>query len=113
MHGYDDEEFDEELELATQALAMAEQLVRSASYLCIEPVGSPTAAQLMAVQAFFPEDAALDLRRAIIEGRLRMGPFLPGGVLDYALAQLRSVGLNWRTETPNAQDLAKLGFAAH
>jgi hypothetical protein len=112
MHGYDDEH-DEELELATQALAMAEQLVRSASYLCIEPVGSPTAAQLMAVQAFFPEDAALDLRRAIIEGRLRMGPFLPGGVLDYALAQLRSVGLNWRAETPNSQDLAKLGFAAH
>ena len=112
MHGYDDEH-DEELDLAIEALAVAEQLVRSASYLCIEPVASPTAAQLMAVQAFFPEDAASDLRRAIIEGRLRMGPFLPGGVLDYALAQLRSVALNWRTETPNAQDLAKLGFAAH
>ena len=112
MHGHDDEH-DEELDLAMEALAMAEQLVRSATYLCIEPVASPTAAQLLAVQAFFPEDPASDLRRAIIEGRLRMGPFLPGGVLDYALAQLRSVALNWRAETPNAQDLAKLGFAAH
>jgi hypothetical protein len=111
MHGHDDGQ-DEELDLAIEALAMAEQLVRSASYLCIEPVASPTAAQLMAVQAFFPEDPASELRRAIMEGRLRMGPFLPGGVLDYAMAQLRSVALNWRTETPNAQDLAKLGFAA-
>ena len=111
MHGHDDGQ-DEELDLAIEALAMAAQLVRSASYLCIEPVASPTAAQLMAVQAFFPEDPASELRRAIMEGRLRMGPFLPGGVLDYAMAQLRSVALNWRTETPNAQDLAKLGFAA-
>ena len=111
MPEYHDEP-DEELELAMEALAMAEQLVRSATYLCIEPLGSPTAAQLMAVQAFFPNDPATELRRAIIEGRLRLGPFLPGGVLDFAITSLRSVALDWRNEPPNAQDLAKLGFAA-
>lgn len=111
MHDHYDDP-DDELELARETLAMAEQLVRNATYLCIEPLASPTAGQLMAVQAFFPNDPATELRRAIIEGRLRLGPFLPGGVLDFAIASLRSVALDWRNEPPNAQDLAKLGFAA-
>ena len=102
---------EDELELARETMAMAEQLVRGASYLCLEPVELPTTAQLMAVQAFFPHDDVNELRRQLIMGAVRIGPFLPGPVLDFALSSLRSAGLDWRSEAPNARDLARLGFA--
>jgi hypothetical protein len=112
MHEHDDFQVpDEEWALARETMAMAEQLVRGASYLCLEPVAQPTTAQLLAVQAFFPHDDANDLRRDMLAGLVRIGPFLPGPVLDFALTSLRSAGLAWRGEAPNARDLAKLGFA--
>jgi hypothetical protein len=112
MHDFPDDDEDEELHLAIETMAMAEQLVRGASYLCIEPVDAPTTPQMLSVQAFFPHDDAHDLRRAIIAGLLRIGPFLPGPVLDFAQSSLRGAGLNWHTEPPNSQDLAKLGMDA-
>ena len=102
---------DEEWELAKETMAMAEQLVRGACYLCLEPVDLPTTEQLMTVQAFFPHDEVNELRRNMMTGAVRIGPFLPGPVLDFALTSLRSANLAWRSEAPNARDLAKLGFA--
>jgi hypothetical protein len=111
MHDFPDDAEDEELHLARETMAIAEQLVRGASYLCIDAVPSPNTPQLLAVQAFFPHDAAEDLRRAMIDGRIRIGPLLPGPVHDFALTSLRGAGLAWHPEPPNAQDLAKLGMA--
>jgi hypothetical protein len=48
----------------------------------------------------------------MIAGHVRIGPFLPGPVLDFAQTSLRGAGLSWHLEPPNAQDLAKLGLAA-
>ena len=113
MHDHEEvHDPDEEWELARETMAIAEQLVRGASYLCLEPVELPTTVQLMAVQAFFPHDDVNDLRRDMLMGAVRIGPFLPGPVLDFALTSLRSASLAWRSESPNARDLAKLGFAA-
>lgn len=110
MHDYDEDPEDDP-ELALEAMAMAEQMVRLASYFCLEPVHTPSTEQLVAVQAFFPQEPSLELRRAMIEGRVRIGPFLPGPVLDFAQASLRSAGLAWHVEPPNEQDLARFGIA--
>ena len=110
MHDFPDDAEDEELHLAMETMAMAEQLVRGASYLCIEPVGAPTTPQLLAVQAFFPHDEAAELRRQMMMGRIRIGPLLPGPVHDFAQSSLRGAGLAWHSEPPSAQDLAKLGL---
>ena len=113
MHEYDDDhDPEEELALARETMAIAEQLVRGASYLCLEPVELPTTGQLMAVQAFFPHDDVNELRRQMLMGLVRIGPFLPGPVLDFAVTSMRSANLAWRSESPNARDLAKLGFAS-
>ena len=111
MHDYPDHSEEEELELAREAMAMAEQMVRHAYYLCLEPLPSPSTEELVAVQAFFPQTASHELRREMIAGRVRIGPFLPGPVFDFAQASLRGAGVQWHSEPPNAQDLARFGIA--
>jgi hypothetical protein len=107
MHDFHDEP-DEDF--AMEAMAMAEQMVRAATYFCLEEVELPSTMQLVAVQAFFPNVEAMELRKQMIAGHVRIGPFLPGPVLDFAQASLRGAGLSWHLEPPNAQDLAKLGM---
>ena len=113
MHDYEDEDEDPDFAFALEALSTAEKLVRNAAYLCVQAVERPSLPQLQVVAAFFPDAEPNQLRRDLASGRVRIGPFLPGAVLDFAYQALRGAGLSWRVEPPSDQDLARLGLVPH
>ena len=103
---------DLDIEKAQAALEAAEGLLRSALFICVEAVESPSAAQLRALQPFFPERNLLALRSAAIAGTLRLGPVLPDAIEEYAQLALAGTGLAWHAELPNADDLSRAGLGA-
>ena len=78
-------------------------------WVCLDAVASPTPEQLQALQTFFPEENLLGVRRRLIEGKARVGPFIPDTIDAFCQAAFAPHGLLWHTESPSPADLVALG----
>ena len=79
-----------------QLLKSIDALEDAMAWICLDPVPSPTAAQLKAVQTFYPTENLVSVRRLLIAGDARIGPFDPEMIDDFAAAALRGTGLTWQ-----------------
>jgi hypothetical protein len=73
-------------------------------------VEKPTPAQLKAVQAHYPKENLLAVRKRMIEGTARVGPFLPELVRDFASAAFEPFDLAWKEEAATNEDLSQMGL---
>ena len=101
-----------DIQSAEAALRAMEQLYRSYVFICVEPLQSPTAEQLRALQPLFPGQNYLALRKSAVAGTLRIGPVLPDSAPEFARLAFGDAGITWHTEPPNEAELLSVGIGA-
>jgi len=88
-----------------------EFVAQAARWIRVDPVAAPTAAQLKALQVFYPQHNLLGIRRLLTAGRARIGPVVLEDVDNFAALALRGTDLTWRADVADENDLDGMGLA--
>jgi hypothetical protein len=94
-------------------VAELDRFSRQLRWICLNPVETPTTEQLKAVQTFFPLENLLSVRRRLVEGTARVGPFIPNNIEAFCQVAFAPNGLTWHVESPNEADLISMGVESH
>src|SRR5688500_10706140 len=88
---------------------LLDEIVPTLRWLCIAPVPAPTIAQLRALQAWDPYTGKnlLEVRRALVAGAARLGPFPEGDALVFGEGLLEPADLHWCLETLTPEERAE------
>jgi hypothetical protein len=95
---------------AEKGLCALRSFARRFVWIRLAVVEKPTPAQLKAVQAHYPKENLLAVRKRMIEGTARIGPFLPELVQDFSSAAFEPFDLAWKEEAATNEDLSRMGL---